>query len=72
MPHSVVGGNFRDVFDYKDKVYAVDSLEHMTMGNTTLYEVSQDGSMNVIYDVVTLSGWKKMMLRKRWGIESNM
>ena len=34
MPHSVVGGNFRDVFDYEDKVYAVDSLEHMTMGNT--------------------------------------
>ena len=36
---------------FQDKVYAVDSLEHMTMGNTTLYEISQDGSMNVIYDV---------------------
>lgn len=56
-PYSVVGGNFRDVFDYKDKVYAIDSLEHM-LRTITVYEILRDGGMNVIYSV-DFCDWEK-------------
>ena len=56
-PYSVVSGNFRDVFDYKDKVYAIDSLEHM-LRTITVYEILRDGSMNVIYSI-DFCDWEK-------------
>ena len=33
-----LGGNYKYIFDLKDKVYAISSSSHMTIAHTTIYE----------------------------------
>lgn len=46
-----IGGNFVRVFDYKEKVYAIDSLRHMSLGHFKLYEFSTSTKYSCLYDV---------------------
>lgn len=46
-----LGGNFIDVFDFQNKVYAIDSICHMMMGNFSLYEFNDGSNYRCLYEV---------------------
>ena len=50
-PFRTIYGNFCDVFDFEDKVYAVHSLAHLLSLCFGLYEISKDGNINEVYSL---------------------
>lgn len=50
-PFRTIYGNFCDVFDFEDKVYAVHSLTHLLSLCFGLYEISKDGNINEVYSL---------------------
>ena len=46
-----VNGNFSEVFDFRNKVYAIDSLCHMGMGHFKLYEFNDANNYRCLYEV---------------------
>mgnify|MGYP003209557760 CR=1 FL=1 len=50
-PFGNIDGNFCDVFDFEDKVYAVHSLAHLLSLYFGLYEISKDGNINEVYSL---------------------
>ena len=50
-PFGNIDGNFCDVFDFEDKVYAVHSLAHLLSLDFGLYEISKDGNVNEVYSL---------------------
>lgn len=56
-PFVVLDGNFKDVFDFQEKVYAIDSLSHMMSLHFSLYEFDEDGQYRIIYSVGSLKDW---------------
>ena len=48
---NIIGGNFSLVFDFDNKVYAIDSMRHMCLGHFKLYEFFDSDSQHCIYDV---------------------
>lgn len=51
-PFRTIYGNFCDVFDFEDKVYAVHSLAHLLSLCFGLYEISKDGNINEVYSLI--------------------
>jgi len=56
-PNSSICGNFVDVFDYNGRVYAVDSLEHLSSRHFVLYELFRDGTFQRVYSVGDIGDW---------------
>lgn len=46
-----LGGNYKYIFDLKDKVYAISSSSHMTIAHTTIYEFTSASEYTCIYNV---------------------
>ena len=49
-------GNFIQVFDFADKVYAIDSLRHMFIGHFKLYEFNDNSHYSCLYEVGDIFG----------------
>ena len=46
-----IGGNYKYIFDLKDKVYAISSSSHMTLAHTAIYEFTSASEYTCIYNV---------------------
>lgn len=49
-PKTTMHGNFRNLFEFNDKVYAIDSLNHMSVGHTRIYEFDKDINANILFE----------------------
>lgn len=49
-PKSTLRGNFRNLFEFNDKVYAIDSLNHMGIGHTRIYEFDKELNANTLFE----------------------
>ena len=49
-PKSMLHGNFRNLFEFNNKVYAIDSLNHMGIGHTRIYEFDKSLDANILFE----------------------
>lgn len=54
-PGGEIDGNFCDVFELGDRVYAVDSLSHLGLASTTIYSFDRDCKHHKIFSDENLS-----------------
>lgn len=48
-PKTTMHGNFRNLFEFNNKVYAIDSLNHLGVGHTRIYEFDKDVNTNMLF-----------------------
>lgn len=48
-PKSTLHGNFIKLFEFNNKVYAIDSLNHMGIGHTCIYEFDKSLNDNILF-----------------------
>lgn len=53
-PGGEIDGNFCDVFELGDRVYAVDSLSHLGLASTTIYSFDRDCKHHKIFSAENL------------------
>ena len=53
-PGGEIDGNFCDVFEFGDRVYAVDSLSHLGLVSTTIYSFDRDCKHHKIFSAENL------------------
>lgn len=53
-PGGEIDGNFCDVFEFGDRVYAVDSLSHLGLASTTIYSFDRDCKHHKIFSAENL------------------
>lgn len=53
-PGGEIDGNFCDVFELGDRVYAVDSLSHLGLANTTIYSFDRDCKHHKVFSAENL------------------
>lgn len=49
-PKSTLRGNFTSLFEFNSKVYAIDSLNHMGIGHTCIYEFDKELNVNILFE----------------------
>ncbi len=49
-PKSTLHGNFGNLFEFNNKVYAIDSLNHMGIGHTCIYEFDKSLNANILFE----------------------
>lgn len=49
-PKTTMHGNFGNLFEFNDKVYAIDSLNHMGVGHTRIYEFKKNANANTLFE----------------------
>lgn len=53
-PGGEINGNFCDVFELGDRVYAVDSLSHLGLASTTIYSFDRDCKHHKVFSAENL------------------
>lgn len=53
-PRGEINGNFCDVFELGDRVYAVDSLSHLGLASTTIYSFDRDCKHHKVFSAENL------------------
>lgn len=59
-----ISGNFKYVFDLKDKVYAISTLRHLDIASTSIYRFDNDKDVQSIYGT---SDWLTVMVLEPLG-----
>ena len=49
-PKSTLHGNFGNLFEFNNRVYAIDSLNHMGIGHTRIYEFDKSLNANMLFE----------------------
>lgn len=49
-PKSTIRGNFRKIFEQNGKIYAIDTLNHMGIGHTKIYEFNSDLEYKILFE----------------------
>ncbi len=49
-PKHNIPGNFSNLFEFNNKVYAIDSLNHMGIGHTRIYEFDKELNANTLFE----------------------
>lgn len=49
-PKTTMHGNFGNIFEFNDKVYAIDTLNHMGIGHTRIYEFDKEINAHTLFE----------------------
>lgn len=55
-PKTTMNGNFGNIFEFNDKVYAIDTLNHLGIGHTCIYEFDKEINAHTLFKT-TFGEW---------------